>query len=70
MSEVMTNPMNPWIADMRKLQGPADAGPTISIGGFELPLDAEGCVEVPSKFAPDLLSHGFKLWAAPAKAKK
>lgn len=61
--------MNPWMADMRRMKAPADSGPTISVGGFELPMDADGCVSVPSKFEPELVSHGFTRWAPPGAAK-
>ena len=55
-----TPKVNPFALDMKTMQAPKDCGDTMSVGGFDIELDENRQVQVPSKFVPDLKAHGFK----------
>ena len=56
------NPFNPAFVRMKL---PADAGPSISIGGFNLVADSDRCVDIPPEKVEELKAHGLTI--APAK---
>lgn len=61
---------NPFAQTMVRMQMPAGAGSSISVRGFTIEADADGCVEVPKEVAEDLKAHGLTPYvekAAPAK---
>lgn len=60
---------NPFQQTMVKLQVPEDMSPSLSIGGFDLQADKDGCVEVPKHLAPTLREHGLRDYVEPAKKK-
>ncbi len=50
---------NPFEQDMVTMKIPANMGPSISVAGFSLLADKDGCVKVPSRLVPELESHGL-----------
>lgn len=60
----MTNP-NPFQQTMVKMMIPPGMGPNISVSGFSLQADADGCVEVPKEAAKALADHGLLQYVAP-----
>jgi hypothetical protein len=64
--------MNPFQQSMVRMRLPEGMGGTISVRGFTMDADDEGCVMVPQDVAADLVSHGLTPPSepTPAKAKK
>ena len=60
---------NPFIQDMVRLKLPEGMGSMLSIGGFMMEADKEGCIEVPSRYVNDLRQQGLRD-AGPAAAGK
>lgn len=60
---------NPFLQGMTKLQLPEDMGNMISVEGFCLEADKNRCVEVPSKYAKDLIAQGLVPYVAPVVKK-
>ena len=58
---------NPFQQGMTKMKLPEDGGTHISVGGFTLEADEDGCVEVPSTYITELQAHGLTIHGA-AKA--
>ncbi len=50
---------NPFQQSMVRLQIPAGMGGSISVRGFTLEADADGCVEVPKDLSVELKCHGL-----------
>ena len=50
---------NPFTQTMTRMQAPAGAGASVSVRGFTMQADAQGCVEVPADVAAELVAHGF-----------
>lgn len=61
---------NPFKPEMVKMQMPPDGGTAISVGGFFLEADKDGCVEVPRKLVAELKDHGLTEPGDKPKAKK
>ena len=60
---------NPFTKSMVRLQLPPGAGSTVSVSGFLLEADSEGCIEVPATVVTELKAHGLTE-PAPKPAKK
>lgn len=60
----MGQPANPFLTSMVRLQIPAHMGTNVSIAGFSLHADDDGCVEVPKEHVPELKAHGLVEYAA------
>lgn len=53
--------MNPFLQALQTLKAPADCGPSLSISGVNVELDAHGMVDVPAEVASKLRDgHGFR----------
>lgn len=50
---------NPFMQGMVMLKLPAGMATTLSIGGFAITADKQGCIEVPKQYVPDLLAQGL-----------
>lgn len=59
--------MNPFSQEMVKMQFPKGMGEQMSVGGFMLDADKDGCVQVPKHMVTDLQAHGLSVYAEPAK---
>ena len=64
----MSQPNNPWIKSMTRLQVPSAMSTNLCVGGFNLETDENGQVEVPAEHVPTLLAHGLTI-AKPDDAK-
>jgi regulator of RNase E activity RraA len=61
---------NPFLDGMVRMQLPAGMGGQISVSGYTMDADADGCVTVSREAAKELLPHGLVPVAAePAKKK-
>lgn len=59
---------NPFAVSLVRLQLPVGMGKSVSVAGFNLEADKDGCVEVPLAQAKDLEAHG--LIPVPLKVKE
>lgn len=50
---------NPFLQSMTRLQIPAHMGNSVSVAGFFLEADKDGCIEVPAEHVSTLLAHGL-----------
>lgn len=50
---------NPFDQGMVKMQFQPGQATSISVGGFNLDGDEDGCVEVPARLVPELKNHGL-----------
>jgi len=50
---------NPFTADMVTLKLPQGMGSMLSVGGFSLQADKNGCIQVPQKYVADLAAQGL-----------
>lgn len=61
---------SPFQQQMVKLKAPEGYAGTVGFRGFELELDDEDCIEVPSDGVPELEAHGFTRLQDAAPEKK
>lgn len=61
---------NPFNKAMARLQIPPHMGQSISVRGFEVEADEDGCVEVPPELVAELKGHGLTDPPAPVEASK
>jgi hypothetical protein len=60
--------MDPFKTEMVRMQMPEDGGSNLSVEGFMLAADKDGCVDVPLRLVESLKSHGLTVpGAKPAK---
>jgi hypothetical protein len=63
-------PANPFLTSLTRMQLPSGMGRSISIAGFGLEADDEGCVEVPVQYVDQLTPHGLIVVPPKAQAPK
>lgn len=56
---------NPFTKSMVKLSVPAHMGSNLSVAGFNLDTDDDGCVEVPREHVDVLKAHGLTEYQPP-----
>ena len=62
------NQANPFLQSMVRMKFPPDSGGTLTIGGFLLKEDEDGCVDLPKNYVSEAQSHGLTV-APPQVAK-
>ena len=53
------NQANPFQQTMVRMQVPPGMGSSISVRGFTVDADADGCVDVPKEVVDELAQHGL-----------